>query len=387
MSLVTASSSALAAKLSLFFGALFLIHGVHMGYLQVWLDARGLSAVEIAIASSAPMMIRIVLTPLVAFVADRARIHREMIIGGATLALLLLAALNAAPGILAIMVLAILMQMALQTIMPLADTVTMTAVKEQGLDYGRIRLWGSVTFIVAGYIAGFAVSAYGADIVLFLSMSAAALTTAAALLLPRADAEAKAAKLTVADAVALVRDSRFMWFLLAVGAVQGSHAMLYVFGVLHWRAQHLSAGYIASIWAISVIAEIALFWGARWLVPFGAVKLILAGCAAGLVRWTAMAFDPAPWLLVPLQILHAGTFAATHLGAMHWIGANIPAATAGTTQALLSTSTAGVAMSILMLASGPLYANYAGGAYAAMSIACVIGGGAALLLARAERQA
>jgi PPP family 3-phenylpropionic acid transporter len=270
--------------------------------------------------------------------------------------------------------------------MPLADTVTMTAVKEQGIDYGRVRLWGSFTFIIAGYIAGLAVAGQGPGVVIYLSMAAAALTTAAALLLPRPDDGASASKLTVADAVALVRDRRFLLFLLAVGAIQGSHAVLYVFGVLHWRAQDLSAGFIATIWAISVIAEIGLFWAARWVTPLGAVPLILAGGVAGIVRWTAMAFDPAAWLLVPLQILHAGTFAATHLGAMHWIGANVPQATAGTAQALLSTSTAGVAMSILMLASGPLYAQYAGGAYAAMTLACVLGIVPALLLARAERR-
>jgi hypothetical protein len=43
-------------------------------------------------------------------------------------------------------------------------------------------------------------------------------------------------------------------------------------------------------------------------------------------------------------------------------------------------------MSILMLASGPLYAQYAGGAYAAMTLACVLGIVPALLLARAERR-
>ena len=47
-----------------------------------------------------------------------------------------------------VIALVVLMLIALQTIMPLADTVTMAAVQARGLDYGRIRLWGSLTFIV-----------------------------------------------------------------------------------------------------------------------------------------------------------------------------------------------------------------------------------------------
>ena len=74
------------------------------------------------------------------------------------------------------------------------------------------------------------------------------------MLLPRARSAAERAR-AQADAGrrrgarAAIRG--FLLFLLAVGAIQASHAMFYVFGVLHWRAQGLSAGYIATLWAIA----------------------------------------------------------------------------------------------------------------------------------------
>ncbi len=378
------TSGGWALRLSAFFGALFLIHGVHLTYLPVWLDARGLSATEIGIATSAPMLMRLVVTPATAFMADRSGAHREMIVAACTISLGLMLALKASSGLVALLLLVVLMQIALQTIMPLADTVTMAAVKERGLDYGRIRLWGSLTFIVASYIAGWAVARDGPEAVIALSIVGGLLATAAALWLPRAEAKGSS-RLTLADALALARERRFLLFMIAAGAIQSSHSVLYVFGVLHWRSQGLSAGYIATLWAISVLAEIALFWASRWLTPIGPVGLMMLGAAAGLVRWLAMAFDPAPYLLVPLQLLHAGTFAASHLGAMLWIGARVPAATAGTAQALLSTFTAGIAMSLMMLFSGMLYAAYAGRAYLAMVVACALGLAAALALQRFER--
>jgi PPP family 3-phenylpropionic acid transporter len=109
---------------------------------------------------------------------------------------------------------------------------------------------------------------------------------------------------------------------------------------------------------------------------------MLAGGLAGLVRWTAMAFDPSPALLVPLQVLHAGTFAATHLGAMQWISTHVPAHRSGTAQALLATSTGGIAMSSATLASGPIYAAFGGASYAAMSIMSILGMIALVVLRR-----
>jgi MFS transporter, PPP family, 3-phenylpropionic acid transporter len=332
--------------------------------------------------------VRLVVTPAIAFAADRGAAHRRFIIASCCSALALMLALTAVRSPLMLMALVIAMTIAIQTIMPMLDTITMAAVKTQGLDYGRIRLWGSAAFIVASYIAGYSVAGYGPEAVLGLSVAGAALTTAAALMLPRpaADGTASASRkrLTLADALALARDRGFMLFMLTVGAIQASHAVLYVFGVLHWRGQGLSGGFIATLWAIGVVAEIVLFWASRWIVPLGAVQLMMFGACSGLIRWLVMAADPGPAWLVPLQVLHAGTFAATHLGAMQWIATRVPHATAGTAQALLSTFTTGVAMGGAMLLSGPLYAELAGRAYLAMVLLCAAGLAAALLLQRRE---
>jgi PPP family 3-phenylpropionic acid transporter len=378
-----ASPLSTSVRLSAFFGAICFIYGVHMTYLPVWLDSRGLTPFEIGITSSAPLIIRLLLTPSAAFVADRNRAHREMIIAACGLGLLALLGLKGTSGVLATIVLVTLMQVSLTTIMPLADAVTLSGVRERGLDYGRIRLWGSLTFIVAGYLAGWMVTSDGPDAVLYLSLIGGGVALGAALWLPRAEASGRA-PLTLPDALALVRDRTFLVFILASGITQASHAVLYVFGVLHWRSQGLTASYIATLWAISVLAEIALFWAARWITWLAPIQLMILGAAAGLVRWLAMAFDPAPYWLVPLQLLHAGTFAATHLGAMQWIAARVPAAAAGTAQALLSTISAGIVMSSVTLVAGLLYASFAGRAYLAMVAASALGLLAGIALMRLE---
>jgi PPP family 3-phenylpropionic acid transporter len=377
-----------AFRLSLFFGALFLVHGVSLGYLPVWLDSRGLSAAEIAAASSAPMVLRLLATPGIAFLADRSGAHREIIVAASLTALALLLSLKLPWSVALTIVLIVSAQIAIGTIMPMADTLTMAEVKRHGLDYGRIRAWGSLTFILAGYMAGYSVAAYGTEAVLLLMAAGIGLAAAAGMLLPRTDAaSAGASRLTLADVMRLVQNGRFVLFLLAAGAIQSSHAVIYVFGVLQWRAQGLSPGYIATLWAIAVLAEIALFWGGRRVTSIGALHLMMIGAVAALVRWLSMAFDPPAPLLVPLQILHAGTFAATHLGSMHWIASRVPGPLAGTAQALLATLTSGVAMAGAMFVSGPLFAAWQGRAYLAMVVLGLAGLIAVLALRRAERRA
>ena len=47
------------------------------------------------------------------------------------------------------------------TIMPLTETVAMSGVKAAGLDYGRMRLWGSLSFIAASFCGGWVVERLG----------------------------------------------------------------------------------------------------------------------------------------------------------------------------------------------------------------------------------
>ena len=127
-----------------------------------------------------------------------------------------------------------------------------------------------------------------------------------------------AARCRIADAARLLRSRMFLLFLVAIGCTHGAHATFYTFGALHWQAQGLSAG-----WVGHAVGDrrrrrggaVCLFGARR--APLRPVQLIVAGAGASVVRWAVMAFDPPLALLVPLQVLHALTYGAAHLGAIH----------------------------------------------------------------------
>lgn len=384
-----------ARRLGLFYGALFVLYGVQLPYLPVWLDWRGLSPQEIGLVSSLPLIIRLFATPSLAMAADRGQSHRRIVVLLAWIGLASSLLLPFAHGLWSILALVIVLLVAMPSTMPLAETVAMTGVRLAKLDYGRMRLWGSITFIVMNIAGGWALAAWGADVVVVMVVLGCAATVMAAHLLPaipvaqaggqtRIALPAAKPRPRLAETIALVSERRVALFLIAAGATQASHAVFYAFGVIHWRAQGLSAGTIGTLWAIGVVIEVALFAvSGRVVALAGAVGLLVLGGAAALVRWSVMAFDPALWVLVALQLMHGVTFGATHLGAMHVIERIVPPTQAGSAQALHATVTSGVAMGLALYLAGRLYGPFGGASYLAMAALGAIGLGAALQLGRA----
>ncbi len=380
-----------AARVSFLFAALAAVIGTNMPFLPVWLDWAGLTPSEIAIVTATPLLVRVAVTPAIAFAADRAGDHRTFLIGLAWLGLAGLLALAQSRGFWPILVFTIVFSLSWTTNMPLAETVAVIGVKAAGLDYGRMRLWGSLSFIAASLAGGWVIQVLGAASAIWLIVAASLLVVAAAQALPppigqgRLRAATGPPRLSLADATGLVRSRIFLIFLAAGGLTSASHAVLYTFGTLHWRAQGLSTGWSGTLWAISIVAEVALFaWSAAAVARAGPVGLVALGAGASLLRWLVMGLDPPLAVLVPLQLLHAATFGATHIGAIHFIGRTVPETQAGTAQALYASVTGGIAMGAAMLAAGPLYAAYAGGAYWAMAVLAGAGLAASLVLLRAR---
>lgn len=382
-----------AVRVGLFYSAIFLVYGVHVPFLPLWLDGQGLDANEVAIVTSAPFLFRLVVSPSTAALSDAIGDQRRVIIWLAWVGLAAVAGLGFTSGFPGILILSVSFALAATSMMPLIETIAVAGVRRHGLDYGRMRLWGSLTFIVIGMVAGRSVDLWGVEAIYWLLALAMLATVLAALALPRplpangTVARNPFAGLVGPEILSLVRSPLFLMFLVASSFTQAAHAVFYTFGVLHWQAEGLSAAATGGLWATGVLAEVWLFAvaGSR-LRRVASETLLLAGAGAALIRWTAMAFDPPFEALIALQVLHALTFGATHLGAIQLISRLAPEGLAGTVQALYSTVALGIMLGLATLASGSLYEAFHGGAYLAMSglslIALIAAAGVSLLGAR-----
>jgi MFS transporter, PPP family, 3-phenylpropionic acid transporter len=360
-------------RLSLFYGAFFVYLGLSVPFMPVWLAARGLDVREIGIVLAAPVVVRVLVAPLSTRLADRFAMLRRSLVAASVATVAGFVLIGFASGFLPILATFALAAMAAAPVMPLADAYALRGLKGRARSYGSVRLWGSVTFIVANLGGGLLLARLGANDVIWAVVAALALTAAAALALDRlATAASAPADARPAD-VSLWRSPAFVVVVLAASLIQSSHAVLNGFATLQWSARGIGGPAIGGLWALGVVAEIALFAvSARAIAALGATWLMVLGGLGGVVRWTIMAFDPPTAALPVLQVLHALTFGATHLGTMHVLAQVAPAHRGATAQGDF-VAVQGIVYAATMGLSGVLVAAYGSLAYGAMAAASAAG--------------
>ena len=175
---------------------------------------------------------------------------------------------------------------------------------------------------------------------------------------------------------ALVADPVFMTAILAVGAIQATHAFLYGFSAIEWKARGIPESITGMLWGFSVVVEVLFMWVVepwRRRRGIGPWLLLMIGGGAAVVRWIALAFMPPLWLLWPLQALHALSFAATFLAGLQIVERLAPPANQTAAQTLLSALSSGVLIGMATLLAGPLYDAYGALGYLAMAVLAGLG--------------
>ena len=365
-----------APRLSVFYAALFLSIGIYMPFFPVWLAARGFAPEQISVLLAVPMAVRIVITRSAGRLADRHPNRRGPILVATAFAALGFVVVGLVSGFVATLAAMSLMAVFWTSILPLTEAFALQGMRQFGADYGRMRLWGSASFILANFAAGSALDLWPTDAVFWFILAAMGLAVAAAWRLPVVPRRRKAADTAGDHSEEIGLSPRlFAAVLGAVAAMQASHALIYGFGSLHWQSLGYSGLLIGVLWALGVIAEITLFAVsgriAGRLPPLG---WIAVGAAAGVLRWLVLASDPALPVLVAAQLLHGLSFGATHLGTVRFIAATVPDERTASAQGLFFTLT-GLAMAASTLVSGPLYRHFGGEAFLAMALIAALSGG------------
>ena len=372
----------IAARLAAFYAAYFAAVGVMLPYLPVWLQSRGADPDAIGLVLAGTIAARALSGPATAHWADRSRQRKTLIVLLGAAATLSFALFALAEGVVALLAVAVLFGLFWSPLMPLGESVTLLTTRQEGLDYGRIRLWGSLAFILTATLGGRWLRDADESLILWSSLALIGVLFLVCVGLPdRRPPQASSARWPLWE---VVRARGFLVFVAAGACIQGSHVVYYAFGTIHWRAAGLGEDVIGALWAVGAIAEVVFFWAARPLARrLGPLYLLAVAGLAGLIRWSATALTDAVGALVLVQTLHALTFGAAHLGAMHFIADRLPPALSASGQGLYASVVLGIASGLAMLATGPLYEALGGAAYLPMAAVSAVGAVLALALARA----
>jgi PPP family 3-phenylpropionic acid transporter len=357
-----------ATRLALFYAAMFVGFGLHQPFFPIWLKAKGLEDAQIGTVLAGGMLIRIIANPIVTTLADRGgklSIAIAMCCSATAVAFI---GVGLAEGYAMILLGVVVTGFVWGPLVPLTDAYGLAGVARRALDYGRIRVWGSVAFMAANVAGGVLLTFVApTEIVWMIALTLIPLVIAGVMLVP--DQRDR----SIAPTGQGYFNRRFVLVMAAAAFLQASHAVYYGFASIHWKSLGYSPATVGTLWAVAVFAEIALFWwGTRFTRDWRPTTFLLIGGAGGAIRWAIMAFDPPLWFAAPLQVLHGAGFGLVHLGTMSYLAARVPPHMRASGQGTVAVAI-GSTMAISTLLAGYLYARVDARAYLAMAALCLAG--------------
>ncbi|MCV0438109.1 MAG: MFS transporter [Hydrogenophaga sp.] len=325
------------------FAALSASYFAHIGffnpYLPLWLKELGFGLIAISVLTSVQSATRLFAPYLWGSLSDRTGERVRLLRYGATAALLLSLGLWFDAGGVVLFVVLLLMFSHTSGMMPMSEAALAHLVSRDGAfdakRYGRVRLWGSLGFLVTVVAAGFWFERFG-----MLHFPAWTLGTLAAValstwLLPdvREPAHTSERPQPVGP---VLRQPPVRWFFAAVFFHVLAHIFIYIFFSLYLDSLGYSKTVIGLLWALSVVIEIGWFFTqGRWLPLLSLPGWLVLAAALMALRMGLTAGLPLvlPVLLLA-QALHAITFAAHHTVCIALLSQHFPGRLRGRGQAL-----------------------------------------------------
>jgi PPP family 3-phenylpropionic acid transporter len=361
------------------FAAYFFGLGLFLPFFPLVLAEAGLGATEIGSLLALPLLIRLVANPLISALADRYLRPGQAIALLSAVACAGFGGLFWTQGFWPTALLLAATSLAWGPLVPISDALAARVQRQGGGDYGHMRLWGSIAFVVANLAGGLLVGTWTSSVVLGGILAGLAVSAAIGWFLPvgRQRDESAPQGAQTADGergAAVLYAPSFLIVIAAVGLVQASHAAYYAFSALYWSQAGLGGIQVGLLWGLGVLTEILLFSVAgRIGVWIGSGGLLALGVVAAVVRWLAFPFALDPLAISALQLLHGLTFGATHLGGVAYVARMAPPQWAGTAQGVASTIVGVMSASATALA-GLLYAMGVEPAFFAMAGLAGLGG-------------
>lgn len=367
---------------SLYF-AYFAFVGLFSPYLSLWLDWRGLTIGEIAVLMALPQLLRIVAPPFWGWLADRGGRRVALLRVAAIAALLVLLAFPFVDGAVAFGGLMLLLFFLTAAHMPISEAIALDLARGDAGRYGRMRLWGSVGFILTVLAGGPLLEAFGLRALPWLMAGAMAGLALVTLALPE-PAVPRVARSTIGIARRL-REPAVIAFLASAFLMVFAHAALYAFFSLYLERKGYGTTAIGVIWGVGVVAEIGLFMLQRRLFDrLSAMRLLAFSFLVCGLRFALVgASDGVLWVLVGAQLMHAVTFGLHHSASMAVLHRWFEPAQQARAQAAFIVVAYGFGGSLGGLAAGWLWERFSLSApFFGAAAAGLLGWGAVVLAAR-----
>lgn len=365
------------ARASLYQFTVYLPGAVASVFLGIWLSLHGIPADQIGLINALPMLGLLLLNVIIGRIADRADDWRTAIVAISLVSAVIPVGLYFISEFWGILLIWALTAMSNGLVAPIIDAATVRMTKRNGTDFGAVRAWATIGYVVGAAGIGGLLTVLGPNAFVTLYIAMTVLRAVIGFLLPRFRSPVQ--EPTLADVPVQrvkLRDSLQLWFILplvAFALVNSSNAVIGSFAALLWHQQGVPDYFLGPLLGVAAVGEAVLMFAWR---RFGgrvtARNMILVACLAGLVRFTILAFAPPVEALFFLQLLHAFSFGMGYFGVVHFIANWTHESNAAEAQGFANMLTQGAAM-IMLVMFGWLVEWFGSAAFFSSTVTCSIG--------------
>ena len=325
------------------FAALSASYFAHIGffnpYLPLWLKDLGFGLLAISVLTSVQSATRLFAPYGWGWLSDHTGERVKLLRFGASMALLFSMGLWFEPGFVGMMVVLLLMFTHTSSMMSLSEAAMAHLVSQGGAfdarRYGRVRLFGSLGFLVTVVAAGAWFQQRGLQDFPAWTLLTLVAVTISVWFVPdlKESVHPDEPKIRVGP---VLRQPAVRWLFASMFFHVLAHIFIYIFFSLYLDELGYSKTVIGLLWAASVLVEIGWFYTqGRWLPLLSLTGWLVLASVLMVLRMGLTAGLPLVWpLLLIAQATHAITFAAHHTVCIALLSQHFPARLRGRGQAL-----------------------------------------------------
>jgi PPP family 3-phenylpropionic acid transporter len=359
-------------QLSSFYGVYFALLGCVAPYWGLYLHYEGYSALDIGILLGIWALSKVLAPNIWAWLASHKLSSLSVLRLGAGLSIVFFIPIFFVSGVFLLGVFIFLYSFFWNAILPQFEVITLSMLKDQQHLYSRIRLWGSLGFIISVVGLGLIFEGLSYEylpivmliLLVFIFLNACWVRV-----------EYSVVKSVSKGFTAYLFKKPVIAFFIVMALLQMAHGPYYTLFSLHMVSYDYSSTAIGWFWALGVVAENIVFWYMHKIREVLTFRfLILMSLLLGVVRWAVIGwYADVLWLLLLVQCFHAATFAIMHALAMEYITINFPGRSQGQGQALYSGFSFGIGGALGAYLSGLSWNMYgAGVCFTLASVYCLI---------------
>jgi PPP family 3-phenylpropionic acid transporter len=347
-------------RLSGFYLFYFALLGTLLPYWTLYLQSLGLGAAAIGWLMGILHVSRVLAPNVWGWLADLTGRRVAIVRFGALASWICFVAIFWQTEALGIAVVMALFSFFWNAVLPQFEVITLNYLGESQAQYSRIRLWGSVGFILAVVLVGWLLDWISIAYLPLVLLVLLVLIWLNALLI-----DTRAEQLTQESGRAgtiglILRQPQVMVFFLVCFLVQLSHGPYYTFYSVMMQELGYDRGQIGLLWALGVVAEVVLFaLMPRLLECFSLRGILLVSLALCVLRWSLTAwFTEQLMVMLFAQLLHAATFGSVHAVGIALVQHYFSPSTQGRGQALFSSLGFGAGGALGAVVAGQLWRDW-----------------------------